>query len=235
VTLYGSALAGEPEVGVLNGANVAAVGTSATGYEVIQFAGAALVAPDTWRLSGLLRGQAGTADVAAAGHAAGANFVLLDRAVVPLVLSEAESGLALTLRCGAAGAVYDPAVFTDIGLTPARRGLSPLAPVHLSAVRDAGSGDIAIRWIRQTRIGGDSWDTVEVPLAEASEAYSVAIRDGSTILRTFAAATPEVIYAAADQMADFGTLPTEISIAVSQVSATEGPGLTASTAVNVGP
>jgi hypothetical protein len=107
--------------------------------------------------------------------------------------------------------------------------------VHLSAVRDTGSGDIAIRWIRQTRIGGDSWDTVEVPLGEASEAYVVAIREGSTTLRTFAPATPEVIYPAADQMADFGTLPTEISIAVSQVSATEGPGLTASTAVNVGP
>jgi hypothetical protein len=235
VTLYGGALAGEPELGVLNGANVAAVGTSATGYEVIQFAGAALVAANTWRLTGLLRGQGGTADIAMTGHAAGANFVLINRAVVPLVLSEAESGLALTLRCGAAGAVYDPAVFTDIGLMPARRGLRPLAPVHVSALRDAGSGDVAIRWVRQTRTGGDSWDTVEVPLGEASEAYEVAIRDGGTTLRTFAAAIPEVIYAAADQMADFGMLPAEISIAVSQVSATEGPGLTASTAVNVGP
>jgi hypothetical protein len=235
VTLYGGALAGEPEPGVLNGANIAAIGTSETGYEVIQFSDAALVAPNTWRLTGLLRGQAGTADIAATGHAAGANFVLIDRAAGSLALSEAESGLALTLRCGAAGAVYDPAVFTDIGLTPARRGLRPLAPVHVSALRDAGSGDVAIRWVRQTRTGGDSWDTVEVPLGEAGEAYQVAIRDGSTTLRTFAAATPEVIYAAADQMADFGMLPAEISIAVSQVSATEGPGLTASTAVNVGP
>jgi hypothetical protein len=54
-------------------------------------------------------------------------------------------------------------------------------------------------------------------------------------LRAFNVATPEVIYAAADQMADFGTLPAEISIAVSQVSATEGPGLTALSGIHVGP
>jgi hypothetical protein len=102
-------------------------------------------------------------------------------------------------------------------------------------LRDTGSGDVAIRWVRQTRIGGDAWDPVEVPLGEAAEAYAVAIRDGGTTLRTFNVATPEVIYAGADQMADFGTLPAEISIAVSQVSATEGPGLTALSGIHVGP
>jgi hypothetical protein len=225
VRLYGGALAGEPETAVLNGANAAAIGTSENGFEVVQFETATLTGPGTWLLSGLLRGQAGTADFAALGHEAGARFVLLDRAVVPLALSEAESGLGLTLRAGAAGAAYDPATFNDVPIIPARRGLRCLAPVHARAARDADSGDVAISWTRQTRIGGDAWEPVEVPLGETIEAYAVAILDGVSVLRTLSAATPSVTYTAAQQVADFGSLPSDISVSISQVSPTEGPGL----------
>ena len=41
-------------------------------------------------------------------------------------------------------------------------GLKPLSPVHVGAVRI--NGDIDISWVRRTRVGGDSWDTSEVPL-----------------------------------------------------------------------
>jgi hypothetical protein len=227
VRLYGGALAGEPRLAVLNGANAAAIGTAGSGYEIVQFEAAELTAPGTWRLSGLLRGQAGTADIAAVGHDAGADFVLLDAAVTPLGLSEAESGLGLTLRCGPAGAVYDPAVFTDTALVAARRGLDCLAPVHLHATRDADTGDVTFGWVRQTRIGGDAWEPVEVPLGESGEAYAVTILDGDDPVRTIDAVTPAATYSAADQIADFGELPDEISVAISQVSQTEGAGLSA--------
>jgi hypothetical protein len=233
VKLYGGALAGEPAMAVLNGANIAAVGSAETGFEVIQFETATLVGVKTWRLAGLLRGQAGTADIAAAGHDAGARFVVINRAVVPLALSEAESGLALTVRSGRAGAVHDPDTFVDVPLMPSRRGLMCLAPVHLTGIRDAATGDVTFAWVRQTRIGGDAWEPVEVPLGETSEAYRVAIRDGAATLRTLAAAAPSVIYAAADQLADFGELPAEISIVVSQVSPTEGIGLAATSVLHV--
>jgi hypothetical protein len=233
VRLYGGALSGEPEAAVLNGANVAAIGTAEAGFEVVQFAAATLTGPGAWLLEGLLRGQAGTADIAAAGHDAGARFVLLNRAVVPLTLSEAESGLGLTLRCGAAGAVYDPDTFNDVPIISARRGLRCLAPVHACAVRDAGSGDVTITWARQTRIGGDAWEPVEVPLGESSEAYSVDILDGVAVLRRLTAIAPSVVYPAAEQVADFGFLPTEISVSIHQVSPTEGPGLTLTSALHV--
>jgi hypothetical protein len=233
VAVYGGGLASEPRLAVLNGANAAAIGSAATGYEIIQFQDAELTGPGAWRLTGLLRGQGGTADIAAAGHAIGARFVLLDAAVAPLAITEAESGLGLTLRCGPAGAVYDPDVFVDVPLGQSRRGLRCLAPVHVAAVRDPGTGDVTIAWIRQTRIGGDSWATVEVPLAEASEAYAVAILDGEETLRTLTGGAPAVVYAASEQTADFGDLPEAISLSISQVSPTEGPGVAATGTVHV--
>jgi hypothetical protein len=227
VRLYGGSVSGQPELAVLNGANIAAIGTTGTGYEVVQFETATPTGTNAWLLEGLLRGQAGTADIAAAGHAPGARFVLLDAAVVPLALSEAESGLSLTLRAGAAGAMYDPATFVDVAIPRARRGLMCLPPVHVSAVRDAGTGDVRIAWMRETRISGDSWDTVEAPLGETAEAYAVSILSGTSVVRTLGATSPAAIYAAADQTADFGSLPDTISLSISQVSPTEGPGLAA--------
>lgn len=225
VTLYGGSLASEPRLGVLNGANAAAIGRAATGWEVIQFQSATLTGENSWRLEGLLRGQAGTGDIAAAGHAAGERFVLLDGAVPVLDLTEAESGLDLTVRSGPAGAAYDPDVFVDVALGACRRGLACRPPVHLSGSRDAVSGDVTFGWIRQTRMGGDGWEQVEVPLGETSERYELAIYDGETVLRTLTVTAPSATYAAADQTADFGDLPSDILVAVSQVSPTEGPGI----------
>lgn len=233
VTLYGGGLASLPQTAVLNGGNAAAIGDSATGFEVVQFETATMLNATTWRLEGLLRGQGGTVDIAAAGHAIGARFVLLDGAIEPLEISAAESGLALTARCGPAGAVYDPEVFVDIALVPARRGLMCLPPVHLSGARDAGSGDVAIGWIRQTRIGGDAWEPVEVPLGETGEAYQVEILDEGVPVRTLSAASPAVVYTAADQAADFGAPPSSIHVRISQVSPTEGLGLAAERVLNV--
>jgi len=225
VRLYGGTLAGAPAEAILNGANLAAIGTEAAGYEVVQFREATLTGPDTWRLTGLLRGQGGTGDIAEAGHESGARFVLLDRAVGLLQLREAESGLALTLRAGAAGAVYDPEVFTEVVVAPARQGLRCFPPAHVAATRDAGSGDVAVTWIRQSRLGGDSWEPVEIPLGEATEAYRVEILDGGgAVVRSLATVTASATYAHADQVADFGTPPDAIHVRVSQVSPTEGTG-----------
>jgi hypothetical protein len=200
----------------------------------VQFQDAELTGPRTWRLTGLLRGQAGTADIAAGGHEPGARFVLLDRAVELLDLSETESWLALTLRCGKAGAVYDPDTFADIALTPpTRRELTCLPPVHLAARRDAESGDVAITWIRQTRLGGDAWEPVEVPLGETVEAYRLEILDGGDAVRAIDVASPLAAYAAADQMSDFGELPDSLSIRVCQISPTEGLGVPAESTLHV--
>jgi hypothetical protein len=141
--------------------------------------------------------------------------------------------VALTVRCGPAGAIYDPAIFTDVVLGPSRRGLKCLAPVHVRAARDGGSGDVTFPWITQTRIGGDPWEPVEVPLGETSEAYAVAIFDGAALVRTLSAGSPLAVYTAAEQTADFGSLPADIAVAISQVSPTEGAGVAATDLIHV--
>jgi hypothetical protein len=61
----------------------------------------------------------------------------------------------------------------------------------------------------------------------------VAIGDGRTTFRTVDVATSALTYAAADQVADFGALPTDITVVISQVSPTEGAGLAATSELHV--
>jgi hypothetical protein len=224
VRLFGGGLASVPLGAMLNGANVAAIGSAESGFEIVQFRLAELIEADTWRLSELLRGQAGTGDVAAAGHAAGTRFLLIDAAVTPLALSIAEAGLGLVARCGAADTVYDPEDFVDVPVPAATRGRTCLAPVQLRVRRDAG-GDIVVSWVRQTRIGGDAWEPVEVPLGESHEAYRIDILDGATIVRSAETTAPAYTYGVVDQAADFGGPPAAIGLRVRQMSATLGAGL----------
>ncbi len=60
VALYGGALASVSDMRVLDGGNVAAVLNPAGDWEILQFANAELVGERTYKLSQLLRGQAGS-------------------------------------------------------------------------------------------------------------------------------------------------------------------------------
>jgi hypothetical protein len=106
-------------------------------------------------------------------------------------------------------------------VTPGDTALKPLAPVHVAA-RRAGDG-IHISWIRRTRIDGDNWG-VEVPLGEETDAYTLEILSGGAVVRTIACASPQALYAAADELADFGAAQTSLHVRVAQISATVGAG-----------
>ena len=124
---------------------------------------------------------------------------------------------------------YGPSVY-DIGnaayqtVTRAFRGtgLRPLSPVHIAG-RLVPDG-LQISWIRRTRIGGDSWDQVEVPLGEDSEAYEVDIMDGSTAVRTLSTSEAGVTYTNDQQISDFGTPQPSYAVRVYQLGATYGRG-----------
>lgn len=224
VTLASGALASADALSVLGGANVAALETGEGAWEVIQFRDAELVAPNTYELRGLLRGQAGTEGAMRASLDAGARFVLLDGAISELTLAESERGLPRIWAWGPSQKPVDDPAYARETRCFAGVGLRPLSPVHLRARRMA-SGDIALTWVRRTRIGGDSWEGVDAPLGEEIEAYEIDILSGAKTVRTLSISTPQATYAAAAQMEDCGTTTlTALTVRVAQVSRAFGRG-----------
>ncbi|MEQ8267654.1 MAG: glycoside hydrolase/phage tail family protein [Parvibaculum sp.] len=188
---------------VLAGANAAAIETEEGNWEVIQFRHAELAGERTYVLSGLLRGQAGTEAAMRAPLEAGARFVIMDDAVAELGMTDAERGLDRLWAYGPAPLPLDDAAYESTARRFAGAGLRPLSPVHVRALRGP-DGSIDFHWKRRTRIGGDSWQGIEVPLAEETEAYEIEIREGETVKRVIAAASSDANYNADDQIADFG-------------------------------
>jgi hypothetical protein len=179
----------------------------------------------TYKLSRLLRGQAGSEWAMGDPLTAGAAFVGLDENVLPLARRLRALGLTMQLRIVAANLDYGDASALAHSVTPTATALLPLSPVHLDAVR--GGAGVTFSWIRRTRIDGDSWDAQEVPVGEDIEAYELDILSGSTVVRTLAASTPNVLYPAADEIADFGSAQASLAVAVYQLSASVGRGIAA--------
>lgn len=130
---------------LLAGANTALLET-AFGWELIQFQRADLVGPDTWRLSGLLRGLRGslsaTADI-------GARLVIVDDALVRTDVQPEEIGGALVWRAGG----DDPGTL----VTYADLSGTEWTVAHLR-LREG-----VARWTRRGRDVAESWALPEAP------------------------------------------------------------------------
>jgi hypothetical protein len=221
VKLYGGALASISDAKLLEGGNAAAVQNADGAWEILQFANAELVDGQTWLLSRLLRGQAGSDFAMEDPLPAGAPFVVLGAHMAPIASGLDALARPMQLRIVASGRNHDDPTAVALTVTPGNTALLPLSPVHVAAVR-AGDG-IHISWIRRTRIDGDSWG-VEAPLGEAVEAYALEILSGGAVVRTIACASPQALYATADELADFGVAQTSLHIRVAQLSSTVGAG-----------
>lgn len=208
-----AALAGQNAIGVLGGDGA---------MEIILFRQAELIAARTYRLSGLVRGMGLSESAAGRSVAAGALCFLLDDAVIDAGLGVDRIGSAVELAVVPSGRdIADPSSVRQ-SLSIAGRAYRPLAPVHPRARREAGG--VRISFIRRARAGGDSLDLYEVPLGEDREEYRLEIRQGSTIKRVLTLASPDFLYANADEIADFGSAQTAIAVSIAQISARVGPG-----------
>ncbi len=226
VELFDGALASLPDIDVFAGGNAAAVKTAGGSWEVLQFAEAELIGTKRYRLTRLLRGQLGTEQAMATGAAVDADFVLLNGAVAVLPINVDQVGLPLSFRIGPARDDNAAVSFVQIAVAAQGVGLTPFAPAQFRARRDTVTGDLAFTWIRRTRFGGVSWELVEVPLNEESEAYRLEILDGADVVRSVDLAQPTYLYTAGQQVADFGSSATAFPVRIAQLSAAMGPGLT---------
>ena len=215
---------------LLSGANLAAIGDgSPEGWELVQFGQAQLLAPGRFLLRQLLRGQLGSEAVMPAQWPVGSRFVLLDQAVEQLPMAPSQRGIERQFRIGPARRPVTDASFTPQRHAFAGVGLRPLAPVHLRAVSDAGG--LALSWVRRTRIDGDAWEGLEVPLGEESERYLLRILQAGQIRHEELLSTPhwDMPAALAATLAPGG-----FQAEVAQVSAVSGPGYSARLMVQMG-
>jgi hypothetical protein len=207
IDLASGTLESVTDLTVFGGANGLAVESAPGKWEVMQAGAAELIAPGRYRLTRLLRGQRGTEAAMGNPTPAGARVVVLDSALAPLPIAEADLGLPWNWRIGPAARAVSDASYTALAFTPAGRGLVPFAPVHIEQPWriTRSTGDLTIRWTRRSRaLVADAWEQVEVPLAEDLESYDVQILDGAAVKRTLTSTTTSVLYTAAQQTADWG-------------------------------
>ena len=212
VRIDAGALSSATELAVLSGTNVAAIGDgSAVNWEVFQFTTATLVAPKTYEISVRLRGQVGSDGVAPAAWPAGSTFALINPAIQQIDLPLSARGLPRYYRIGPASKGFDnPATVLRIEAFDGI-GLRPYPVSHLKVA--AAAGNLAVSWIRRTRIDGDSWQSPEVPLGEAVESYVVRVLQGAAIKRETTVSAANWIYTSVQQAADAvsGTLTVSVA------------------------
>lgn len=218
------ALASRPWLAVLNGANLAMIGS-----ELIQFETATLTDTGTYKLSGLLRGRGGT-EQSMIGLQAGQRFVLL------------KSGDLASRSFG----VGDIGCKIDFKIVPPSQGLAqagsqsvtflgrallPLSPVHLAASYAVVQG-LSVGWVRRSRNGYAWLDGADAPLGEASEAYRLTYSSGAqSLVRDVTQANDSL--SASVLTSTFGAGPYDLTISVAQLSDTVGAGNTAMLTVSI--
>lgn len=198
-----STLASANDDELAGGANLAAVGSVAGGWEIIQFKTATLVSGNTYALTGMMRGLYGTARFMAT-HGSGEYFVKLNS------LTGMDFVGALTEAIGVdylyrvkneSGAVGDAVAYTTGGLA-----LEPYTAQAVESSRNA-SDDCILTWRRGDRyefLDPDLPDGGDIDMNEVTESYEVDVIHPSTfaVVRTLTASTPTVTYTAAQRSTD---------------------------------
>ncbi|WP_164661255.1 glycoside hydrolase TIM-barrel-like domain-containing protein [Tropicibacter sp. Alg240-R139] len=207
---------------VLGGGNLCAIGDGTSGnWELFQFQTAELVGSKTYVLKGRLRGQSGTDALMPDVWPEGSVVVLLDDRVDQIPLKSAQRRIARHYRIGPARRGYDDPSYLHRVEAFDGNGLRPYSPTHLRAVQ-VDSGDIEFSWIRRTRIEGDDWTGLDVPLGEESESYLVRVMNGDTVVREITVGSADWTYTSAQQISDGGI--NLLSLEVAQISSRFGTG-----------
>lgn len=164
------------------------------GGEVLQFLHADRTGPVSWKLTGLLRGRAGTEDAAMLGHAIGTSVVRLDESVEPLDPEQVPSSS--TTRIAAIGQADSEPVYANLR----NAGLSRRPPMPVGArkiERADESWDLC--WIRRAR-GQWRWpETGGVPLVEEDEEYIVGFGPTDNPHAAWITSTPTISFSASDR------------------------------------
>ncbi len=177
-------LAAVDEDTLLAGANRFAVETE-FGWEIFQAKDIELIDVSTYRFKGLLRGLFGT-DADMMGRVpVGARVTYLGQGFIDLPVSPTRIGDEIEIYGEGAGRKSDVSKFIYQS-----RHLRPLSPVH--GIAELNDDGLRVSWIRRTRIGGDSWAGLDVPLGEDAELYRVDFIMAENVIASFDVTTPSL-------------------------------------------
>lgn len=207
------------EAQMLTGQHYCAYGVDGR-WEIIRYADSVLNGDGTRTLSTLIRGYRGT-EWATGLHEIGDYVVLLDdpdNAFIGSDLSQLSiERLYKPVTVGQDLASAESFEFTYKGVN-----LQPLSPVLPQG--EIVSEDWVIEWTPRTRYSSNYWYTGTQPQNESVMAWEVDVLDGSTVVRTLSSSTPTVTYTEAQQIEDFGSAQSTITIVIYQVSQRVGRG-----------
>jgi hypothetical protein len=224
---------------MLNGGNPALLfNASNNNFEIIQFRDVTANDDGSFTLGGLIRGQRGT-EVNTGLRESGETFLLLQPSAgerFPLALTEISN--VRFYKAVGRGQLFedvDPTTLATVG-----RDLKPYMPAHMQADEDA-SANIDFSWVRQSRIGAELIDSFgDIPVAEDSVEYELEIfltPGASTPIRTVTGLSTESYeYTSANQISDgFGSVPSDITVKIYQISGQVGRGFSIKQTIPVTP
>jgi hypothetical protein len=218
-----SQLAGEfeaiTEAQMMTGQHYCAYGMPGR-WEILRYANAVLNSDGTKTLSVFLRGIRGT-EWATALHQVGDYFVLLDDPDNAFIGADL-SALMIDRLYKAVTFGRDLSSAEETRFSYDGVNLRPLSAVHASG--EIVDDDWVIEWVPRTRYSSNFWVTGNQPQNEAVMAWQVDVSDGSSVVRTIQSALPSVTYTAEQQVEDFGSLQSSLSVAIYQISQRVGRG-----------
>lgn len=210
VRLYppGAELLDSTLAGMMNRANLAAIGSPSLGWELINFADAEETDPDTqeWTLSTLLRGRKGSQS---REHDVGAQFILLDRNVLAFEpASVTDIGRTLTFRATTFGQATDTG--TVVSMVYAGRGQIEREPAYLQVEQDGSDLNVSFQGVG--RLGG------------GAAAIHGAFFTGYRV--TFDDGADQIVVNTTEQQItqDVSSLSSPITVSVQQVNSLTGAG-----------
>ena len=218
VVLSHGTLESRPAGDVLNHFNAILIGT-----EIVQFKQATLIAANTYRLSGLLRGRLGTEHEVGRHSANEPVFMLHSLQSVSFPASDWH--MDKLYRIGPSTLPLVNEKYRNYTVNLDGIGARPYSVCHVNGFRD-GTGSLTVSWVRRARMNGDWKPYTDVPLGESMEAYQMEVvaADGSA-KRTITVNEPKAVYSASEQVADFGGLQVAVRVRIYQMSEVYGRGV----------
>lgn len=216
VQLKTGSLLSKTDTAVLAGENRCMIG-----QEVIGFGTANLIAPGIYQLSHLLRGRRGT-EWAVSTHVNDELFVMLDDGLFEIEVAEDDRNKQYKFKIVTIGS--DLTLADPITVQIQGQNTVPWT-VGNPAIEKIGN-DFKISWLPRPRFANAIRDYTEIPNDPDFSGFAVLIyaTDGTTVKRQEIIAGKSFTYTSAQQLADFGSIQSNLKVAIATMSNRYGGG-----------